>query len=232
MPGAEWFPGARLNYAEHILGRECPGTDALVHLGEGMPPTGMPWELLAGQVRALATWLREAEVRPGDRVVAWMPNLPQTVVAMLATTAIGAVWAACSPDFGARGALDRFAQLEPEVLIAVDGYRYGGRTYDRREELGQIVAGLPGLRHVITVDGPRAGFLDFEHTHPVVEALHDTLLDIDCSWSPAADGVLRCLPTTSTVHALAISVPHEAEIPETAEERWSCMLCHVWRIGW
>jgi len=88
MPGAQWFPGARLNYAEHVLGRERPGADALLHAGEETPMAGLPWEVLGGRVRALGTWLREQGVRPGDRVVAWMPNLPATVVAMLATTAL------------------------------------------------------------------------------------------------------------------------------------------------
>ena len=88
-------------------------------------------------------------MRPGDRVVAWMPNIPETMVAMLAATAIGAIWACCSPDFGARGALDRLAQLDPTVLFCVDGYRYGGKEYDRREELQRIRGELRGLKHVI-----------------------------------------------------------------------------------
>ncbi|MFI4884906.1 MAG: acetoacetate--CoA ligase, partial [Steroidobacterales bacterium] len=100
-------------------------------------------------VRILATQLRAFGVQPGDRVVAWMPNIPQTVVAMLAATAIGAIWACCSPDFGERGVLDRFAQLSPKVLFCIDGYRYGGRAFDRRAELARILAGLPSLRQVI-----------------------------------------------------------------------------------
>src|SRR6266498_929014 len=120
MPGARWFPGARLNFAEHLLRRERPGSDALLFCSETAPLTGMPWETLAGQVRVLATWLREAGVAAGDRVVSFMPNIPHTVVAMLATTGIGAVWASCSPDFGWRGVLDRFQQLEPKVLFGVD----------------------------------------------------------------------------------------------------------------
>ncbi len=100
MPGAEWFPGARLNYAQHVLRNERAGGDALLFSNETTPLTGMPWETFAGQVRTLATRLREFDVRPGDRVVAFMPNIPQTMIAMLATTAIGAIWACCSPDFG------------------------------------------------------------------------------------------------------------------------------------
>jgi len=151
MPGAEWFPGARLNYAQHILRRERrhPGEDALVFLSETTPRTCMSWGAFAGQVRILATRLRALGVRPGDRVASCMPNIPQTVIAMLAATSIGAVWASCSPDFGWRGVLDRFAQLTPKVLFCVDGYRYGGKAYDRRDEMRQIIAGLDGLEHVI-----------------------------------------------------------------------------------
>jgi len=151
MPGAQWFPGARLNYAENVLRWEGRGGVALLHGGESVPLSPMPWPELAGQVRAAATWLREAGVRPGDRVAGWLPNIPQAVVAMLAATAVGAVWAACSPDYGTRGALDRFGQLEPTVLFAADGYRYGGADFDRRDERRALVAELPSLRVVVDV---------------------------------------------------------------------------------
>ena len=156
MPGTQWFPAARLNYAENVLSREQMDDDALLYCSESTPLHGLSWTDLGGQVRALGTRLRTLGVRPGDRVVAWVPNLPQAVVAMLATTAIGAVWASCSPDFGARGALDRFAPLEPSLLFACPGYVYGGRVFDRRDELTELVAALPGLRHVI--DLPAAGW--------------------------------------------------------------------------
>jgi len=149
MPGAEWFPETRLNYAQHVLRQERPATDALMFLSETMPLTGMTWEDLASQVRILATCLRELGVRPGDRVVAYMPNIPQAIIAMLATTSIGAVWASCSPDFGSRGVLDRISQLSPKVLFCVDGYRYGGKTFDRRAELRDIIGALPCLEHII-----------------------------------------------------------------------------------
>ena len=148
MPDAEWFPGCRLNYAENVLSRAQPGA-ALLHMSETRPLAQIAWEDLAAQVRVLATELRALGVRPGDCVVAWMPNIPETMIAMLATTAIGAVWACCSPDFGARGALDRLAQLDPTVLFCVDGYRYGGKEYDRRDELKRIRHELRGLKHVI-----------------------------------------------------------------------------------
>jgi acetoacetyl-CoA synthetase len=149
MPGADWFPGARLNYAEQVLRRERPGTDALLYRGETAPLAGMDWATLAGQVRILATRLRAMGVGPGDRVVSCMPNIPHTVIAMLATTSIGAIWASCSPDFGWRGVLDRFSQLSPTVMFCVDGYTYGGRQYDRLAEMTQITSGLGSLKHTI-----------------------------------------------------------------------------------
>jgi acetoacetyl-CoA synthetase len=149
MPGAEWFPGAMLNYAEHALRHERPGQHALLHASETRPVASMDWAELAGQVRVLGTRLRDMGVRPGDRVASYMPNIPQAVIAMLATTSIGAIWTSCSPDFGWRGVLDRFRQLRPAVLFCVDGYSYGGRRFDRRAELRQIIGGLDRLSHVV-----------------------------------------------------------------------------------
>ena len=149
MPGAEWFPGARLNYAQHVLRGQRAGGDVLLHLSETRPLTALGWETLGNQVRTLATELRALGVQPGDRVVAWMPNIPETMAAMLATTAVGAIWACCSPDFGERGTLDRLAQLEPKVLFSVDGYRYGGKAFDRRSQLRDIEASLSSLEHLI-----------------------------------------------------------------------------------
>ena len=149
MPGAEWFPGARLNYAQHVLRRERAGGDVLLHLSETRPLSALPWTTLGNQVRTLATALRALGVQPGDRVVAWMPNIPETMAAMLATTAIGAIWACCSPDFGERGTLDRLAQLAPKVLFSVDGYRYGGKAFDRRSQLRDIASSLTSLEHLI-----------------------------------------------------------------------------------
>ncbi|HVN44502.1 MAG TPA: acetoacetate--CoA ligase [Steroidobacteraceae bacterium] len=149
MPGAEWFPGARLNYAQHVLRRERLGGDVLLHLSETRPLSALPWTVLGTQVRTLATELRALGVRPGDRVVAWMPNIPETMVAMLATTAIGAIWACCSPDFGEHGTLDRLAQLEPKVLFSVDGYRYGGKAFDRRSQLRDIASSLTSLEQLV-----------------------------------------------------------------------------------
>ncbi|APR04445.1 acetoacetate--CoA ligase [Thauera chlorobenzoica] len=149
MPGAQWFPGAKLNYAQHVLRQERAGSDALMYLSENAPLTAMAWEELAGQVRILATQLRRLGVKPGERVLAYLPNIPQAIIALLATTSIGAVWASCSPDFGSHGVLDRVTQLAPKVLFCVDGYRYGGKAFDRRDEVREIIGALDSIEHVI-----------------------------------------------------------------------------------
>jgi len=149
MPGAEWFPGARLNYAQHALRHERPGEDAIVHLSERRPLATLKWTEFARQVRVLATWMRALGIAPGDRVVAYLPNTPEALVAMYATASIGAVWSSCGPDFGARGVLDRYSQLGPKLIFCVDGYSYGGKLFDKRAEIRQIIDGLPTLSHVV-----------------------------------------------------------------------------------
>jgi acetoacetyl-CoA synthetase len=151
MPGARWFPGARLNFAEHVLRQQRAGEPALLFADEQNPLRELPWEEFARQVRVLATYLRGRGIGRGDRVAAYLPNVPQAMVAMLATASVGAVWAGVSPDFGSRGALDRLGQLDPAVLFVADGYRYGGRDFDRRGVVAELVAGLPGLREVVHV---------------------------------------------------------------------------------
>jgi acetoacetyl-CoA synthetase len=149
MPGARWFPGSRLNFAAHVLRNESPGTSALLHANETLDLESIAWPEFARQVRRCAAGLRAAGVVPGDRLLAYLPNIPEALVAMLATTAIGAVWVCCAPEFGARGCLDRVAQLAPRVLICVDGYRYGGRRFDRRADVRAIIAGLGSLCLVV-----------------------------------------------------------------------------------
>jgi acetoacetyl-CoA synthetase len=149
MPGARWFPGAQLNFAEQLLRQARPGEVALHHLSEINPLQHMSWDELARQVRCLATWLREVGVEQGDRVVSYLPNTPQAAVAMLATAAVGAIWSSCSPDFGVKSVLDRFVQIRPKVLFTIDGYRYGGKDFDRRPESGEIAASLPTLETIV-----------------------------------------------------------------------------------
>ncbi|MGF6095197.1 acetoacetate--CoA ligase [Pseudomonas sp. 18175] len=187
MPGARWFPGARLNFAEHILRNEQDG-DALLYLNETTGLQGMHWTEFANQVRTLATCLREWGVVPGDRVAAYLPNIPEAMIALCACAAIGAVWASCSPDFGVDGVLDRMRQLSPKVLLAVDGYRYGGKLFDRREQVRQIARELDSIEHIIVLpalfpDEPLtlANTLDWHalHLRPTVSAA-----DFQCEQLP------------------------------------------------
>lgn len=157
MPGAEWFPGARLNFAEHALRHERPGADAVYHLSERTPLTRMSWEELGNAVRALATRLRRLGIRPGDRIAGYIPNTPHALIAMLATTSIGAIWTSCGPEFGTRGVLDRFTQLAPRMLFCVDGYQYAAKPFDRRAELERIIGELDSLEHVVCVPYLNAG---------------------------------------------------------------------------
>ena len=152
MPGAVWFPGSRVNYAEHMLRYEraaAPDETVFVHGSELRPLARMSWQELGGAVRVLATRLRELGVEPGDRVVAYMPNIPETAIAMLATTAIGAVWSSAAPEFGARTVLDRFAQIEPKLAFVADGYRFGGKDFERTQEIRALVDALPTVEHVV-----------------------------------------------------------------------------------
>ena len=151
MPGARWFPGARLNYAEHALRRRGDRV-AVISKSELRPTAHLTYADLYRQVARFAEGLRRHGVRRGDRVAAYMPNIPETLVAFLATASIGAVWSACSPEFGSRSVVERFQQIEPAVLIAVDGYRYGGRDFDRIDEVASVQAQLPSLR--VTVLAP------------------------------------------------------------------------------
>jgi acetoacetyl-CoA synthetase len=144
MPGAEWFPGARVNYAEHLFRGRDPAATAIVHASEGRDLAELTWGELRGQAARIAAGLRALGVGPGDRVAAYLPNLPETVAAFLACASLGAVWSSCSPDFGARSVIDRFAQIEPKVLLAVDGYRYNGRAFDRAEAVREIAAAVGG----------------------------------------------------------------------------------------
>ncbi|HPE79075.1 MAG TPA: acetoacetate--CoA ligase [Gammaproteobacteria bacterium] len=150
MPGARWFPDARLNFAENLLRRRDDAV-AVYFRGEDRRSYSLTFAELYARVAELAKALRGCGLRPGDRVAGFMPNIPETVVAMLATTAIGAVWSSCSPDFGAQGVLDRFGQIEPQVLFAVDGYFYGGKTHDSLDKLIEIAAAMPSLRRVVVV---------------------------------------------------------------------------------
>ena len=144
MPGAEWFPGAQVNYAEHAFRGKPDDRVAIVHAGELREQAELTWGELREQVAAIAAGLRALGVSKGDRVAAYMPNIPEAIASFLATASIGAVWSSCSPDFGARSVIDRFAQIEPKVFLAVDGYRYNGKDFDRSETVAGIHAEVGG----------------------------------------------------------------------------------------
>jgi acetoacetyl-CoA synthetase len=151
MPGAEWFAGTSLNYAEHAFAGKEDGETAILHASELRALDELSWGELRGQVAAVAAGLRDLGVERGDRVVAYMPNVPEAIVAFLASASIGAVWSSCSPDFGPASVIDRFAQIEPKVLFAVDGYRYGGKDFDRRETLAGLQEAMPSLERTVVL---------------------------------------------------------------------------------
>ncbi|WP_427918722.1 acetoacetate--CoA ligase [Streptomyces sp. cg40] len=152
MPGARWFCGARLNYAEHCFGRpEDGGRPAVLAYSQTREPRRLTFDELREEVRRVRAGLRKLGVGRGDRVVGYLPNTPETLVAFLATASLGAVWASCAPEFGSVSVIDRFSQVGPKVLLAVAGYTYGEKPIDRRKEIGEIRAALPSLEHVVHV---------------------------------------------------------------------------------
>jgi acetoacetyl-CoA synthetase len=151
MPGAEWFPGARLSYAEHIFRGKRDDDVAIVHASETRPLAELRWGELRDLTARIAAGLRAHGVTRGDRVVAYMPNIPETTAAFLACASIGAVWSSCSPDFGVRSVIDRFAQIEPKILLAADGYSYGGKAIDRGADVAALQAAMPTLEQTFVL---------------------------------------------------------------------------------
>ena len=153
MPGARWFPGAQTNYAHQVLrhvdAAHAAGFPALVCRNERGEHQEISWPELRRQVASLALHLKAQGLEPGDRVAAYLPNIAQAMVAFLATVSLGGVWSICAPDMGTAAVLDRFRQIEPKVLIAVDGVRYAGRDYDRRAVVQELRQALPSVRHLI-----------------------------------------------------------------------------------
>jgi len=191
MPGAQFFPDATLNFAENLL-RRRDQTDALVFWAEDRIKRRMSWCALYDEVSKLASALRDLGVKPGDRCAGFLPNAPEAVIAMLAATAVGAVWTSCSPDFGTQGVIDRFGQVEPKVLFTADGYIYDGKSHDSLGRVAEILESLPSVERTVVfphlsaspdvggiangvvwadfVSGREAGDIDFEHlpfAHPL-----------------------------------------------------------------
>ena len=149
MPGARWFPGVRMNYVDQIMRNARSERPAILHVSEDRQVTELSWHQLLGRTAAFAQTLRSHGVTAGDRVVGYLPNIPEAIIAFLATASIGAIWSACGQDYSAKAALDRLGQLEPVVLVAADGYRYGGKSHDKRDDVATLRAGLPTLRATV-----------------------------------------------------------------------------------
>jgi len=156
MPGAKWFAGAELNFAENLL-RFRDGRTAIIAVSEGREPRTLTYRQLYREVASCADRLKSLGVGQGDRVAGYMPNIPETTIAMLATTSLGAIWSSCSPDFGVKGVLERFSQIEPKILFSVDGYRYNGKKIDIRDSVKAVVEAIPSIEQTIVT-----AFLDRE----------------------------------------------------------------------
>jgi acetoacetyl-CoA synthetase len=176
MPGADWFPYVRLNYAEHVFRDRDPRELAIQFSSELAEVDSWTWEQLETKTARIAAGLRRLGVGCGDRVAAYLTNTPETVAAFLACTSLGAIWSAVPPEFGVRTAIDRFGQIEPKVLLAPDGYRYGGRDFDRRAVVAQLREALPSVEHVVTHEqldlGGAPGSLPWNELTALYEPLH------------------------------------------------------------
>ncbi len=179
MPGASWFTGARLNYAEHVFRNSRDKQPAILYKSETTPLQAISWAELYQKTTSMARFLQELGVQRGDRVVAYMPNLPETVIAFLACASLGAIWSSCSPDFGSASVLNRFKQIEPKVLIAVDGYTWQGKPFDKTQVVIELQDSLPTLEKTILVTSGAArstlaGFNQTVSWQQIFETLHST----------------------------------------------------------
>ncbi len=163
MPGAQWFPGATLNYADHVFRKRTDARPAILYQSERQALTALSWAELERQTAALAHFFRESGVKPGDRIAAFLPNIPQAIAAVLASMSVGAVWSSCSPDFGVSSVVDRFAQIKPKILLVADGYAYGGKIFDKRDATRDLCTQLPTLEQVIFIP-----FLDQDAAAPFI----------------------------------------------------------------
>ncbi|GGC63307.1 acetoacetate--CoA ligase [Hoyosella rhizosphaerae] len=188
MPGAQWFPGVRLNYANVVMRRPQAERPAILALSEDSPAKHISWDQVQRDTAALAATLREAGVKPGDRVVGYLPNIPEAIIAFLATASLGAVWAACGQDYSAPAAVARLAQLNPVVLIAADGYRYGGKVHDKRPTVEELSAALTSITATILV--PNIG-ADSTSADKQAEGTRDGVMD----WAAAIANEAEWAPT-------------------------------------
>ena len=193
MPGARWFEGARLNFAENLL-EYRDDRIALSFKGEVRPTVSITYNELYQQVARLAQSLRDLGIQPGDRVAGFMPNMIETVVAMLAATSLGAIWSSCSPDFGIKGVLDRFGQIEPRVLFTADGYFYNGKEFDSLERIAEIIKDLPSIEKIVVVP--------YKDIEPDIGSMANAVLFADFLASEAEDLIFEQLPANHPLYIL------------------------------
>src|SRR5690606_12847763 len=149
MPYTRWFLNSQINYAEHIFRNATDEFPALISKSETRPTQEVSWQALEAQTAHLREFFKESGIQTGDRIVGFLPNIPEATVSFLATNSLGAIWSCCSPDFGIDSILDRFSQINPKILIAVDGYQYGGKPFDRMEVIAAVKEKIPSLEKVI-----------------------------------------------------------------------------------
>ena len=193
MPGAQFFPDARLNFTENLLRQSGPGA-ALVFDGEGQRRRTVSHDELRDEVGRFAGALRAAGIQPGDRIGAYLPNMPEAIIAALGAAAVGAVWSSCSPDFGVQGVLDRFGQIEPRILVTCDGYFYGGKTHDVRAKIAAVVEQLPTVERVVLVP--------YVDNTPSVAGIRDAVLWADFTAPQAAPLTFERLPFNHPLYIL------------------------------
>ncbi|MFC4022313.1 acetoacetate--CoA ligase [Oceanobacillus longus] len=170
MPDMTWFPNATLNYAEHIFRKEDPDKEAIIYQSETRSESALTWKELRQNTASIAAYLKSIGIKPGDRVVSYSSNIHETITAFLACASIGAVWSSCAPEFGVKSVIDRFKQIEPKVMFAVDGYQYNGKQYDRLENIRQIQEELPTLEQTIIIPYLR------EDVQEAVPESHSTII--------------------------------------------------------
>lgn len=177
MPGARWFPGARLNYAEHLVRHARPDAPAIIGRSELRPLVTWSWQQLLDTAGALAATLRRLGVGEGDRVVAYLPNIPETIAAFIATASLGAIWSSCAPEFGTPSVISRFQQIEPKVLLTIDGYAYQGKAYDRLPVVAELQRALPTVERTILIP--------YLSPQPQLDGLRNVMLWQEATAAPA-----------------------------------------------